>query len=116
MLTAATQAQKVDVTQGKKLEQDLVVVLRDTVYNDSIQYNDLTKVFYTIGRDTVGMNIQLYNTQYLYVYTNREYKNKKNFFQRLFTFDWKKVTKFKYKIVNSNDLIQTDSVRVVIAK
>lgn len=59
------------------------------------------------------MTIDLRNTQYLYTYKTREYKNKKNFFQRLFTFDWKKVDRYKYEIVNSNDLIQEGDIRIV---
>ena len=41
------------------------------------------------------------------------YKNKKSFLKRLFTLDFKKVTNTKYVIENTNDIIQTDSVRVV---
>jgi hypothetical protein len=59
----------------------------------------------------IGLDIR--NTQYIYLYTTREYKNKKNFLQRLFTLDWKKVTKHKYEIENTNDVIKTEDVRVV---
>lgn len=111
--TAATQKQSIDVTSSKGVGGDIITILKDTTYQDSIAYNDLTKVYYTIGKDTVNVRLKLDNTQYLYVYSKKEYKNKKNFFQRLFTFDWKKVKKYKYKIINTNDLLQTDSVRVV---
>ena len=73
----------------------------------------LTTVYYTIGRDTVNIGLNLQNTQYLYIYNKREYKNKKSFLRRLFTFDWKKVNKYKYEIVNTNDLLKTSEVRVV---
>ena len=111
--TAATQTQVRDVNGGKGVKGDIISILRDTVYTDSIKFNDLTTVNYSIGKDTVAMNLHIGNTQYLFINTHREYKNKKNFIQRLFTFDFKKVTKYKYKIVNTNDLIQTDSVRVI---
>ena len=111
--TAATQTQVIDVNGGKGVKGDIISILRDTVYTDSIKFNDLTTVNYSIGKDTVAMNLHIGNTQYLFINTHREYKNKKNFIQRLFTFDFKKVTKYKYKIVNTNDLIQTDSVRVI---
>lgn len=114
--TAATQSQVLSVNESKGVQGDLIKILKDTVYNDSIKYNDLTTVHYTIGKDTVRIGIDLQNTQYLYVYSTREYKNKKNFFLRLLTFDFKKVTKYKYKIENTNDLIKTDSVRVIEAK
>lgn len=111
--TAATQTQTLYVNDGKGVQGDLVEILKDTTYNDSIKYNDLTTVYYTIGRDTVNVGINLKNTQYLYIYHKKEYKNKKNFLQRLFTFDFKKVRKDWYKIENTNDLLNTSDVRVV---
>ena len=111
--TAATQTQVVSVNGGKGVEGDLTVILKDSTYTDSIQYNPLTKVYYTIGKDTVNIGIDLENTQYLYTYKTKEYKNKKSFIKRLFTLDFKKITKNHYKIVNTNDLINTSDVRVV---
>ena len=110
---AATQNQTLLVTKGKGVQGDLTSILKDTIYTDSLQYNDQTKVYYSIGKGSVDMTIDLRNTQYLYTYKTREYKNKKNFFQRLFTFDWKKVDRYKYEIVNSNDLIQEGDIRIV---
>ena len=78
-----------------------------------MNYNYLTTVYYTIGRDTVNIGLDVQNEQYLYIYTTREYKNKKSFFKRLFTLDFKKINRTQYKIENSNDVIKTDSVRVV---
>ena len=111
--TAATQKQVINVSKSKGVGGDIITIIKDSTYNDSLQYNDLTKVIYTIGKDSVNIQLKLDNTQYLYVYKHKEYKNKKNFFQRLFTLDWKKVVKNKYKIVNTNDLIKEDSVRVI---
>ena len=113
--TAATQTQTLLVNGGKGVEGNLIEILKDTVYIDSIQYNDLTKVYYTIGKDTVNIGIDLKNTQYLYVYTTKEYKNKKSFLKRIFTLDFKKVKKQKYSIINTNDLFDTDDVRVIDA-
>ena len=111
--TAATQTQIIYVNEGKGVGGDLTEILKDTVYTDSIQYNNLTKVYYTIGNDTVSVAIDLKNTQYLYTYYTKEYKNKKNFFKRLITLDFKKVKKYKYQIINTNDLLETSDVRVV---
>jgi len=61
----------------------------------------------------VSIGLDIKNTQYLYVYKQREYKNKKNFFKRLFTLDFKKVDKYKYKIINTNDLLKSEDVRIV---
>lgn len=111
--TAATQTQTVYVNNSKGVRGDLIEILKDTTYNDSIKYNDLTTVHYTIGRDTVNIGINLSNTQYLTTYKKRQYKNKKNFFKRLITLDFKKQWIYEYKIVNTNDLIKTSDVRVV---
>lgn len=113
--TAATQTQSLVVNGGKGVEGDLVQILKDTTYTDSIQYNDLTKVYYTIGKDTVNVGIDLQNTQYLYIYKYKEYKNKKSFLKRLFTLDFKKVQKEKYSIINTNDLLNTSEVRFIEA-
>ena len=69
--TAATQTQVLDVNGSKGVGGDLSVILKDTTYTDSIQYNDQTKVYYTIGKDTVNVVIDLNNTQYLYTYTTK---------------------------------------------
>lgn len=113
--TAATQTQSIDVIQSKGVGGNIIFILKDTIYKDSINYNDLTTVYYTIGKDSVSIGLKLQNDQYLYVYNTKEYKNKKSFIKRLFTFDFKKITKTKYVIHNTNDLIKTDSVRVVEA-
>lgn len=110
---AATQKQILDVNKSKGVGGDIITIIKDSTYNDSIQYNDLTKIYYTIGKDSVNVRLKLNNTQYLYIYKHKEYKNKKNFFQRLFTLDWKKKYVYKYKIHNTNDLLKEDSVRVI---
>ena len=110
---AATQKQILDVNKSKVVGGDIITIIKDSTYNDSIQYNNLTKIYYTIGKDSVNVRLKLDNTQYLYIYKHKEYKNKKNFFQRLFTFDWKKKYVYKYKIHNTNDLLKEDSVRVI---
>ena len=113
--TAATQKQVIYVNMGKGVQGDLIEILKDTIYKDSIKPNDLTTIYYTIGKDTVDVGLDIKNTQYFYIYNKREYKNKKSFIKRLFTFDFKKVNKYKYEIVNTNDLINTEDVRVIEA-
>ena len=115
ILTAATQKQIIDVNKSKGVRGDIITILKDSIYKDSLQYNNLTKVYYTIGKDSVNIKLYVKNTQFLYVYKHKQYKNKKNFFQRLFTFDWKKETRYKYKIVNTNDIMKEDSIRVIQA-
>jgi len=60
--TAATQTQLIDVKGGKGVVGDLTTILKDSIYTDSINYNDLTKVYYTIGKDTVDIAINIKNT------------------------------------------------------
>lgn len=115
ILTAATQKQIIDVNKSKGVRGDIITILKDSTYKDSLQYNNLTKVYYTINKDSVNIKLDVKNTQFLYVYKHKQYKNKKNFFQRLFTFDWKKETRYKYKIVNTNDIMKEDSIRVIQA-
>ena len=115
--TTATQTQTIYVTASKVVRgQDIIkTIQRDTVYKDTIQINPLTKVNYTIGKDTVSINLDIKNQQFLYVYKHRQYKNKKSFIKRLFTLDFKKVDMYKYQIVNTNDIIKTSDVRVIEA-
>ena len=114
LTSAATQTQAIIVNKSKEITgKDLITILKDTTYIDSIQYNKYTTVYYTIGKDTVNIGLNLKNTQYLYTYKQKEYKNKKNFFKRLFTLDFKKVTRYKYKIINNNDLLKTSDVRII---
>ena len=115
ILAAATQKQIIDVNKSKGVRGDIITILKDSTYKDSLQYNNLTKVYYTIGKDSVNIKLDVKNTQFLYVYKHKQYKNKKNFFQRLFTFDWKKEIRYKYKIVNTNDIMKEDSIRVIQA-
>ena len=115
ILTAATQKQIIDVNKSKGVRGDIITILKDSTYKDSLQYNNLTKVYYTIGKDSVNIKLDVKNTQFLYVYKHKQYKNKKNFLSRLFTFDRQKETRYKYKIVNTNDIMKEDSIRVIQA-
>lgn len=112
---AATQQQLVNVSTSKGVRGDIISILRDTVYTDTIQYNDLTKVYYSIGKDSIDMHIDLQNVQNLFIYEKKEWKNKKSFLKRLFTLDFKKVKRYKYKIENTNDLVESDNIRIIEA-
>lgn len=85
----------------------------DTIYQDSIIYNKYTKLYYTINKDTLSTILDIKNNQDLIVHNKRVYKNKKSFIKRLLTLDFKKINKLSFELINSNDLIQTDSVRVI---
>lgn len=113
---AATQTQQLLVNKSKNIDKDIIEIIKDTIYTDSIEYNDLTKVYYSIGKDSVNIALDIKNTQYLYTYSTREYKNKKSFLKRLFTFDWKKETRYRYSIVNTNDLLKESDIRIIEQK
>ena len=113
--TAATQTQVIDVNYGNEIKDNAVTV-KDSVYTNILKLNDLTTITYSITKDSVNIGLDIRNIQYLYMFTNRHYKNKKSFLKRLFTLDFKKVNSYKYQIKNTNDLIQTDSVRVIEIK
>ena len=108
--TAATQSQSLNVKDSKGVQG---VTLKDSIIKDSIQFNPQTIAHYTITPDSVTISLDITNDQYLYVYSTREYKNKKSFIKRLFTLDFKKITKDRYQIYNSNDAIKSGDVRVV---
>ncbi len=112
---AATQTQTLNVNDSKGVRGDAISV-KDSIYKDSINFNDYTKVYYTITQDSVNIALDISNEQYLYVYETKEYKNKKSFIKRLFTLDFKKVKKTKYVMHNTNDIIKQDDVRVVESK
>jgi hypothetical protein len=102
----------INVKEDKGVGGDIISV-KDSIYNDSIKFNDLTTVYYTITKDTVSIGLNVQNTQYLYIFVDRHYKRQKSFLKRLLTFDFKKVNSYKYNIVNTNDLINTKDVRVI---
>ncbi len=111
--TAATQKQVIYVNTKQEVKGDIIEILKDTTYIDSVKPNSLTTIKYTIGTDTISIDLDIQNTQYLYVYKSKEYKNKKNLLWRILTLDFKKVNKYKYRIENTNDLINTSDVRVI---
>ena len=113
--TAATQTQVIDVNQSNKIK-DSILTVKDSIYSDILKLNDLTTITYSIIKDSINIGLDVRNTQYLYMFTSRHYKNKKSFLKRLFTLDFKKVNSYKYQFINTNDLIHTDSVRVIEIK
>lgn len=106
--TAATQTQTLLVNSKEPTQIHV-----DSIYNDSIIYNNYTKLYYTIYKDTLSTILDIKNKQDLIVHSKRVYKNKKSFIKRLFTLDFKKVNQLSYSIINSNDFIKEDSVRII---
>ena len=67
LTTAATQTQVLNVSTSKGVGGQ-VTVIKDTIFTDSIKYNDLTNVYYSIGKDSISIKLDVRNTQYLYIY------------------------------------------------
>lgn len=104
------------------IQQSSVIVSgKDTVLvNDSCEFikefrpNDLTLLRIELKEDSLQYKLNIQNDQYLYIYTDKDWKNKnKKFFKRLFTWDWKKITYYKYEILNTNSLIEIGKTRVI---
>lgn len=113
---AATQTQIINVTKSKGVGGIVIkdsITYKDTTYTDSIRYNDNTIIYYSINKDSVLVNLDIRNEQYLYIFKEKQYVNKKNFIKRLFTLDFKKHYVYKYKLINSNDIIKEDDVRII---
>lgn len=113
---AATQTQTLNVTKSKGVGGIVIkdsITYKDTTYTDSIKYNDYTTIYYSINKDSVIMRLNAKNEQYLYISSNKEYVNKKSFFKRLFTLDFKKHYVYKYNIINSNDIFKENDVRII---
>lgn len=89
-------------------------------FTKEFRFNDQTisTVYYehyvdSLKADSIRNDLYITNEPTLLIYSKREYKNKKNFFKRLFTLDWKKRTTTNYTLVNSNDELKTDDMRVI---
>lgn len=112
--TAATQTQEINVTTNREIEEGIIYINTPSKeYTDTIQFNDETIVSYSIAEDSVSIGLDISNTQYLYTFGKKEWKNKKSLLKRIITLDFKKVLKYEYKIINSNDLIDMSNVRII---
>lgn len=115
--------------KDNELKQAMSVktVIRDTITNIlpdtlkhavdfSIELKPNSQTTFKINRvDSLVTCIpEIFNTQELFTYSRKEYRHPdKNFFQRLFTWDWKKDRIERYEIVNSNPLIQVTDTRII---
>jgi len=100
------------------IRDTIMVTLPDSLktsvdFTTKLEPNELTT--FTISRrgEEITCIPEIYNKQELFIHSRKEYRNKKNFFQRLFTWDWKKDKVSRYNIVNSNDLIKITDTRII---
>lgn len=101
-------------TEIVTVQKDTVLISDSCTFDKQFKPNNLTTVNISLRADTISYKLQISNDQYLYIYNERAYKNKgKKFFKRLVTLDWKKITYYKYNIVNTNDLITVGDTRII---
>lgn len=95
-----------------KTKTDSIIVNCDFTLNK--QLNSETNVDIKSVGDSITVKLKIQNTQYLFVYSSKEWRNeRKNWFDRLFHWDWKKDLIFRYEITNSNPLIEIQDTRII---
>jgi hypothetical protein len=57
--TAATQKQVIYVNTKQEVKGDIIEILKDTTYIDSVKPNSLTTIKYTIGTDTISIDLDI---------------------------------------------------------
>lgn len=57
---AATQTQTINVIESKGVGGDIISI-KDSIFSDSIRFNDLTLVNYTISKDSVSIGLDISN-------------------------------------------------------
>lgn len=123
---------KVDLKQATSIKtkiQDTVnVVIPNITTEDSIKINNCdfsikheinSETIISVSRNDSLLTIitDIKNTQFLYIYSKKEYRNdRKNWFDRLFHWDWKKDIINRYEIANSNPSIKIESTRIIEIK
>lgn len=100
--------------QHQEIIHDTTLVIKEADFNITIQPNESTMIK-LIKQDTLLTHIlDIYNKQYLFIQSNKEYKHKyKNWFSRLMHFDFKKIHSNKYQIKNTNDLIKVTETQII---
>lgn len=94
--------------------KDTVTIKDSCEFTKEFKPNELTIVKIELKDDSLSYKLEINNDQYLFIHSEKDWKNKnKKFFKRLVTWDWKKITYYKYDIVNTNPIIQVGKTRVI---
>lgn len=100
--------------QQQEIKLDTTVVVQEDNFTKEIKPNNLTSLLIIKKDSFLTAKLDIKNEQFLYLASKREYKRQyKNFFRRLCHFDFKKRTVYKYKIHNTNDLIEVTNTRLI---
>lgn len=103
-----------EIVYTETVIHDTIVETIPATYNFSatVRPNDLTTIEVTRVDTTLTVIPTIYNSQTIFIQTEKRYKYK-NFFSRLIHFNFGKITTNRYYIDNSNDLIQVEDTRVI---
>ena len=103
--------------QKQEIKHDTTIVIKSNDFKLEIKPNALTSIIINKQDSLLTHQLNIQNTQTLYVTNKRVYKNNyKNWFVRLLNFDWKKKNNIEYQIHNSNDLIEITDSRMIELK
>ena len=103
--------------QKQEIKHDTTFIVKSNDFELVIKPNSLTSIIINKQDSLLTHQLDIKNTQTLYVTNKRVYRNKyKNWFARLFHFDFKKKNDFRYQIHNSNDLIEITDSRMIELK
>ena len=103
--------------QKQEIKHDTTLIVKSSDFKLEIKPNSLTSIIINKKDSLLTHQLNIKNTQTLYVTNKRVYKNKyKNWFVRLLHFDWKKKDNIEYQIHNSNDLIEITDSRMIELK
>jgi hypothetical protein len=108
--------------QKQRIKLDTVVIVKDSLIVDSvgehrgftqiINYNPQTILTLVKKDSAYSVKLDISNDQFLYVYKQKQWKYP-TFWSRLKHFSWKKVSRNRYKIVNSNVAIKQEDLKIV---
>ena len=100
--------------QKQEIKHDTTVIVKSNDFELEINPNSLTSIIINKKDSLLTHQLNIKNTQTLYVTNKRIYRKKyKNWFVRLLHFDWKKKDNIEYQIHNSNDLIEITDSRMI---
>lgn len=101
-------------SQKQQIKLDTTIVVKSNDFYQEIKPNNLTSIIIAKKDSFLTTKIDIQNTQSGFLKVSRVYKNTyKNFFSRLFHFDFKKKNQYEFTIHNSNDLIKVTDTRLI---
>lgn len=100
--------------QKYEIKHDTTIIVKSDNFKLEINPNPLTSITINKHDSLFTHELSIKNTQVLFITNKRVYRNKyKNWFVRLFHFDFKKKNNIEYQIHNSNDLIEITDSRII---